>query len=1404
MTLQNRQSAANIKIPSGFELLHTLKSSEGSIFSLAWSPDGKTIAIGTTDSAIQLWDGQSGELRAILKHKSPVSTILWAPDGQMLATGLWNKSLYLWDARSGALSWTLEHSGIISSLTWNPDARIIAAGTGEKLVYLWNAKNGELLRILKGHEDGVICLAWSPDGRTLASGSDDQTIRLWDTPSGQLLRILKGQSGEIINVAWSVDGQILASGTINESIQLWQPQSGLLLQSFEGIYGNAETTVWSPNCPILVSGSKDKIIYVLNASPYLTPDFWKHLEESPLSAADIPLPQIELLQGHTHRILSLRFSPDGRLLASKSEDHTVRLWRCDTWETVSILPESSDPIFGGLSFHPHQRILATSDKTENTIRIWRLDFDFLLSDRDVQQSSPLFIEKKETRSKETRSEETPAATVEPESPSSLPEEPAPPGFTLIQTLYADGNVCEIDWGPHGNILAAAQTNHAIQRWEALQGKALPTLIGHEDPVYEVSWSPNGRWLASGSTDQTVRLWDGENGILLHTLEGHSNDVGSLTWSPDSTMLASGSRDQTVRLWNSQEGVLLRILEGHRGPIYDLDWSPDGKMLASASFDKTIRIWEIPGGQLIRTLEGHGGAVTSVAWSPDGHMIASGFLDNTIHLWNAQTGRQTGILEGHTDIVLCIRFSPDGRFLASKSYDGTIRLWRCDNWNVVALLQEPAQSLIFGGLAFHPSSPFLATLGPDTGEIRLWQLDYDALLQIEVHADVRYYRNAKVVLMGDTGVGKSGLALALTNQAFQATESTHGRRVWTFNLEEAALPDGQTETRETLLWDLAGQPGYRLIHQLHLNEVAVALMVIDSRSDQETFGGLQHWDRALQQAYQIHSDEDWPLKKFLVAARADRGGLSVSRQRLTNFLEKLGFNGFFETSAREGWQIPELQTAIKDAIQWEALPKVSSNELFQVIMQFLVDEKHAGRVLSNTKDLYQLFCRLHSKFAQDKELQAKFETCIARVETRGLIRRLNFGGYLLLQPELLDSYASGMINAAKTEVNGLGCLAEEDVLLCRFRMPADERIQDTNQEKLLVIATVEELLCHELALKEADATSSYLVFPSQITREYPHLNDIPGKSVIYTFEGAILNAYVALVVRLSRSAHFQKQEHWQNVATYAASTGGTCGLVLRTLEEGPGELTIFFEDNVDAIIRARFEAYIAAYLKRVALPNTVQRHPIITCPECGEQVPESILKRLRERGRTSMTCPICGMDISLEIEEKQVAEAHLLTEMDQAADDQRKRDTAAMVLRGKIETGDYDVFLCCLPQDTAQVSQIGDLLKKRGILPWLIAWEVSGGVSWQKSLEQSLDRIKAVAIFIGDSRSIPPWHNPDVLKILHRFRTQQRPVIPVNLPTSQTLPQFPDILQSTTWVDFRQAKPDPLDQLIARISGEREL
>ena len=196
-----------------------------------------------------------------------------------------------------------------------------------------------------------------------------------------------------------------------------------------------------------------------------------------------------------------------------------------------------------------------------------------------------------------------------------------------------------------------------------------------------------------------------------------------------------------------------------------------------------------------------------------------------------------------------------------------------------------------------------------------------------------------------------------------------------------------------------------------------------------------------------------------------------------------FDGYFATSAREGRGIRELADAIRHAIEWDSLPSVTSSELFQRTQAFLVSEKEAGRMLSTVDDLFRAARDSPNSPVGAGVLRDEFETCILLVESRGLIRRLSFGSLVLLQPELLDGYASALINAARDEPSGLGCLAEEDVRDGRIRVPQEGRLNDRTQEKLLLIATVEDLLHHEIALREYSTEEPKLVFPSQVTREY---------------------------------------------------------------------------------------------------------------------------------------------------------------------------------------------------------------------------------------------------------------------------------------------------------------------------------
>jgi WD40 repeat protein/GTPase SAR1 family protein len=794
----------------------------------------------------------------------------------------------------------------------------------------------------------------------------------------------------------------------------------------------------------------------------------------------------------------------------------------------------------------------------------------------------------------------------------------PTGFALKYVL--GGHQLEINriaWSPDGRFLASSSFDKTVRIWDAHTGGQLQRLTGHTGTIFSVAWAPDGQILASGSSDKTVRLWNTRTGQELQVLQGHKKDINDLAWAPDGNSLLSASADFSIRLWQAPTWRLFRSLHAHSNEVYSIAWSPNNKVLASGSAAGIIRIWDRASLDLFlrgNVLRGANSSIDCLTWHPDSQTLASGSQDGAIRLWNIDSGRLLRTFEGHTAAVTSVSFSSDGRFFASKSIDGTVRIYSTETEETIALLEEPASNGIFAGVAFHPNMPVLATLGEKGTVIRVWDLNVATLLGVVPAQPSMHYSNAKVVLAGESGVGKSGLALVLTGQPYTHTGSTHGRYVRNFDKYEKLLAKGRTESRETMLWDLAGQPSYRLIHQLHLSEVAVALVVFDAHSTIDPFAGISHWVRALRIAQQVQGNIAIPLKKLLVAARIDRGKVKVSRERIDALITKWGFDGYFETSALEGLGIAPLADAIKQAIEWDKLPKVTSTDLFQRIKTFLVDQKEDGRLLSTSDDLYREFF-LHSQKTTDEsmDLQAEFETCIVLVESQGLIRRLTFGNLVLLQPEILDAYASALINAARTEPDELGSIAEEQVKAGGFFIPEGERISNKEQEKLLLIAMIEDLLQHEIALREQGLDGIYLVFPSEAVRENPDLPNPDGKSVIFEFEGPVQNIYATLAVRLSHSGLFTKKELWKDAITYNARVGGICGIFLQETGEGYGTLTLFFDNVTSEETRFQFEEYVRTHLERRVLPETISRRRIFICDGCGWVVTDQTVQMLAKRG-----------------------------------------------------------------------------------------------------------------------------------------------------------------------------------------------
>ena len=251
------------------------------VATVAFSPDGGTIASGSWDRTIRLWDAETGQQNLKLEgHRDGVSTIAFSPDGRTLASGSWDNYVMLWDAETGKLLRTLDgHRDGVRAVTFSPDGGTIASGSYDRTIRLWNAETGEELQTLEGHTDYVRGVVFSPDGGTLASGSYDRTIRLWDAETGEELQMLEGHRDGVLTVAFSPDGRTLASGSDNntfllyqDTIHLWDAETGQLLQALRGHRGSVYAVAFSPNGSTLASGSYDATIQVWEITPAMPAD----------------------------------------------------------------------------------------------------------------------------------------------------------------------------------------------------------------------------------------------------------------------------------------------------------------------------------------------------------------------------------------------------------------------------------------------------------------------------------------------------------------------------------------------------------------------------------------------------------------------------------------------------------------------------------------------------------------------------------------------------------------------------------------------------------------------------------------------------------------------------------------------------------------------------------------------------------------------------------------------------------------------------------------------------------------------------------------------------------------------------------------------------------------------------
>lgn len=573
---------------------------QGSVWSIAWSPDGSRLATASSDEIARVWDAETGgRLLSLLGHQHIVSTIAWAPDGRKLATGSFDKTVKVWEAETGREMLTLRgHDHTVLGIAWSPDGNQIATASDDNTAKLWQVDTGHELLTFRGHQRAVRSIAWSPDGSKLATGSYDSTAKVWEANDGHELLVLQGHEKNVESVAWSPDGSMLATASLDRTAKLWETNSGKELVTLYGHQNYVLSVAWSPDGRVLATTGFDGTARVWDAETGR---------------------ELLTFHGHQYAVLGLAWSPDGNRLATASDDNTAKVWQAGPGGELLTFRGHPYAIWS-IAWSPDGDKLATGSD-DQTARVWEA--------RTGRQVLVLRCDKSYVESVAWSPDGSRLAT---SWGAEAKVWDACSGSELAVLHDHEKYVGGVAWSPDGRRLATASRDYTAKVWEADSGREWLALHGHEADVRSVAWSPDGSRLATASDDRTAKVWETVSTREALTLRGHQGAVSSVAWSPDGGKLATASYDNTARVWNAGSGRELAILRGHQAAVLHIAWAPDGIRLATAGWDRTVKVWEAATGRELLTLRGHLLPVRSVAWSPDGKRLAAAGDDGIVQVY----------------------------------------------------------------------------------------------------------------------------------------------------------------------------------------------------------------------------------------------------------------------------------------------------------------------------------------------------------------------------------------------------------------------------------------------------------------------------------------------------------------------------------------------------------------------------------------------------------------------------------------------------------------------------------------------------------------------------------------------------------------------------------------------------
>jgi WD40 repeat protein len=570
----------------------------GNVTTLAFSPDGKTLASGGWDDTVRLWEVAGGtERRRLFAHQAMVARVAFSGDGKVLASrGGLDGVLRLWDPATGAELHAVQGLSRVNpwrfyreaALAASPDGKAVAVSTRQAIVF-YDLATGKEAGRLPGYRD-CMYLAYSPDGKLLASGGLDDvkkehySLRVWDAATRkEVSRCALPRNEPPTCCAFSPDGGRLAAAVAETDACVLDVKSGKVLHRLPHYWARRVAYAPGGTAVVTVGGATVRV--------------W-----DPATGKE----RFAEFVGHKAGVYAVAVSPDGKLVASGGED--VRLWDTATGKQVRRIASPGT----ALAFAPDGRSLASVGRGSRTLHVW----DVATGRERFHLEGPRLLRavafSPDGKVLASGDEQATVRIWDVATRRQLHEIDLKCGAESLSLAFSpDGKslACAGGWNEGGvpkgitinlqrRVTITGKEGYLVLVWDVATGKELRRLAGLTSAVKAVAFSPDGKTLAASSRDGRIALWDAATGKDVLHIVAHPGETDApfacspaLAFSPDGKVLASAGTDRTVRLWDAVTAKELGKYRGD-GVFYALAFGRGGRALVAGGADTAVTVWDV--------------------------------------------------------------------------------------------------------------------------------------------------------------------------------------------------------------------------------------------------------------------------------------------------------------------------------------------------------------------------------------------------------------------------------------------------------------------------------------------------------------------------------------------------------------------------------------------------------------------------------------------------------------------------------------------------------------------------------------------------------------------------------------------------------------------------------------------